>query len=426
MSAIILSIGDELILGQTLDTNSAWISQQLAAVGCPVLAHLTVGDDQAAIERIIGGAIHQCSWLIISGGLGPTVDDLTRQALAAALHQPLELNQAWLDELDRFFKQRNRPMPDANRIQAMIPRTSRMLFNTCGTAAGIDATFGPENGLAVQPCRVFAMPGVPKEMKEMFTRDVLPAIASAGGGAVILSRTLHTFGIGESRIAELLGPLMDRASNPSVGTTVSGGQVSLRINARFPSRALATRHLDQTLADCQKALGHLIFGEDDQTLQQIVLDLLSKSSPNATLATAESCTGGLLGKMITDIPGSSACFHQGWITYSNDAKSQLLGVPEAMLNQHGAVSEPVAQAMAQGARRRADATYALSITGVAGPDGGTPAKPIGMVCISLAHPNGCQSHTFHFAGDREMVRERSAKTALNLLRYHLLNQPLPQ
>jgi nicotinamide-nucleotide amidase len=426
MSAIILSIGDELILGQTLDTNSAWISRQLAAVGCPVLAHLTVADDQRAIERIIGGAIHQCSWLIISGGLGPTVDDLTRQALAAALHQPLELNQEWLDELNRFFKQRNRPMPKANRIQAMIPRTSRMLFNTCGTAAGIDATFGPDNGLAVHPCRVFAMPGVPKEMKAMFTRDILPAIADAGGGAVILSRTLHTFGAGESRIAEMLGPLMDRARNPSVGTTVSGGQVSLRINARFPSRAEAQQHLDQTADACQQALGHLIFGCDDQTLQQVTLELLARSSPDATLTIAESCTGGLLGKLITDTPGSSAYFHQGWITYSNQAKSHLLDVPQSLLNEHGAVSEPVAMAMAQGARLRANATFALSITGIAGPDGGTPAKPVGMVCIALAHPHGCQAYTFHFAGDREMVRDRSAKTALHLLRLHLLNQPLPQ
>lgn len=426
MSAIILSVGDELILGQTLDTNSAWISQQLAAVGCPVLAHLTVADDQRAIERIIGGAIHQCAWLIISGGLGPTVDDLTRQALAAALHQPLELNQTWLDELGRFFKQRNRPMPDANRIQAMIPRTSRMLFNTCGTAAGIDADFGPHNGLAVTPCRVFAMPGVPKEMKAMFTRDVLTPIAAAGGGAVILSRTVHTYGAGESRIAELLGPIMDRTRNPSVGTTVSGGQVSLRINARFPSRSEAQTHLDQTAAACQQALGHLIFGQEDQTLQSVTLELLCKTSSNATLTTAESCTGGLLGKLITDTPGSSTCFHQGWITYSNQAKTQLLGVPESLLNQYGAVSEPIAQAMAQGARRLANADYALSITGVAGPDGGTPDKPVGMVCIALAGPHGCDSHTFHFAGDREMVRDRSAKTALHLLRFHLLNQPLPQ
>lgn len=426
MNAIILSVGDELILGQILDTNSAWISRQLAAVGCPVLAHLTVADDQTAIQRAIGTSIHQCSFLIISGGLGPTVDDLTRQALAAVLRQPLELNQTWLDELDRFFKQRNRPMPQANRIQAMIPRTARMLFNTCGTAAGIAADFGPENGLTVTPCRAFAMPGVPKEMKEMFNRDVLPVIAEAGGGAVILSRTVHTFGAGESRIAELLGPLMDRTRNPSVGTTVSGGQVSLRINARFPGRAEAQRHLDLTLSACQNALGDLIFGQEEQTIQQVTLELLAKSSPNATLTTAESCTGGLLGKMITDTPGSSVFYRQGWITYSNEAKIRLLGVSESLLNRHGAVSEPVAAAMAQGALSRAGATCALAITGIAGPDGGTPAKPVGTVCIALAHPGGCESHTFHFAGDREMVRDRSAKTALHLLRFHLLGKPLPQ
>jgi len=217
MNAIILSIGDELLLGQTVDTNSTWLCAQLAAVGIGVLVHAAVADDQRTIEEAIRAAAQRCDTLIISGGLGPTADDLTRQALATVLAQPLEMNQQWLAELTNFFASRKRPMPDANRIQAMIPRGARMIFNTAGTAAGIEAQIGK--------CRVFVMPGVPKEMKIMFQRDVLPHLRDTAGGAAIVSLTLHTFGLGESAVAEMLGDLMRRDRNPLVGTTVANGIV---------------------------------------------------------------------------------------------------------------------------------------------------------------------------------------------------------
>lgn len=417
MNAIILSVGDELVLGQTVDTNSAWLSAQLAAVGCGVVAHFTVPDDQAAIERAIRLAAAQCDLLLISGGLGPTEDDLTRQALAAVMEAPLELNAEWLAELEKFFTARGRPMPESNRIQAMIPRGAKMIFNTAGTAAGIHA--------ALPTCHVFVMPGVPKEMKAMFERDVLPHVRSASGGAVILSRTLHTFGLGESAIGERLGNLMQRGRNPSVGTTISGGVVSLRVNARFPSRAEALEQLERTCDACRAALGSLIYGRDQQTLAEVVGGMLKSAAGAPTVATAESCTGGLLGKMLTDVPGSSAYYGFGWVTYANRAKEQQLGVPSELLEKHGAVSEPVVTAMANGARQRSGSTYALAISGVAGPDGGTPAKPVGTVCIALGHPDGCAARTFNFPGDREMVRERSAKMALTLLRYHLLGTRTP-
>lgn len=416
MTAIILSVGDELVLGQTVDTNSGWLSERLASVGCGVLAHATVGDDQSAIEQAIRQSAPRCDYLLISGGLGPTADDLTRQALAAAMGAPLDLNERWLAELERFFAARNRPMPPANRIQAMIPRGARMIFNTAGTAAGIDA--------ALDKCRVFVMPGVPTEMKIMFERDVLPHVQSAGGGAVILSRTLHTFGLGESAIAEMLGDLMRRDRNPSVGTTVAGGVVSLRINARFSSASEAREQLEQTAAVCQTALGSLIFGQDEQTLQEVVGRML-KSRAGQSVATAESCTGGLLGEMITDVPGSSAYYRYGWITYADQAKQEMLGVAIELLLEHGAVSEPVVKAMAGGARQHASSTYALAISGIAGPDGGTPTKPVGTVCIALAHPTGVEARTFLFPGNREFIRDRSAKMALTLLRYHLLGEPVP-
>ncbi len=432
MKAIILSVGDELVLGQTVDTNSAWISQQLAAVGCDIVAHMTVSDDQRAIEQAILETVGRCDVLLISGGIGPTEDDLTRQALATVMKAPLELNQVWLDKLQGFFTKLGRTMPQSNTIQAMIPRGAAMIDNANGTAAGIDATFVSGDQKTI--CRVFVMPGVPKEMKGMFTRDVLPQIAKQSGGAAILSRTLHTFGLGESTVAERLGELMKRTRNPSVGTTVSQGIVSLRLNARFTSREEAAGKLDETDAACRAALGDIIFGADNDTLADVVAQSLI--ALHQTVATAESCTGGLLAKMLTDISGSSAYFSNGWVTYSNGAKTDRLGVSENLINLYGAVSEQVVNAMATGARRLAKANFALAISGIAGPTGGTPAKPVGMVCIGLAFANPNRSaddpsatktlsRTFQFPGDREMVRDRSAKMALAMLRYQLMNKTMP-
>jgi len=519
MRAIILSIGDELTLGQTVDTNSAWISRQLAAVGCDVVRHLTVSDAQRDIESAIREAVPLFDFLICSGGIGPTEDDLTRQALAAVMGVELEVNPAWLAHLEEFFRKLNRPMSPLNRIQAMVPHRATIIENTVGTASGMAVALVPqadvvaalrgvqlselrgrpigrvllklgklsreqiiealtqqkrhsppkllgavlvalgyvtesdvETACAAQrgdegslmsrgggevflrphQCRIYCMPGVPKEMKAMFTRDVLPHVRSAGSGAVILSRTLHTFGMGESNVADLLkahGDLMRRDRNPSVGTTVSEGVVSLRLNARFPSTDQAARELAATETACRAALGDLIYGQDEDTLPAVVARMLfedpsaSKSAP--AVATAESCTGGLLAKYLTDTPGSSRYFRQGYITYQNEAKTELLGVPPQLLAEHGAVSEPVAEAMARGAQSRSGAAFALAITGIAGPDGGTLTKPVGTVCIALASPQGVQVRTFVFSGDREMVRDRSAKMALTLLRFHLLGKAVP-
>jgi nicotinamide-nucleotide amidase len=428
MNAIILSIGDELILGQSIDTNSAWLSRQLAGVGCEVTAHLTVPDDQRAIEQAMYECGGRCDFLIVTGGIGPTPDDLTRQALAVVMRQELVTADLWLKRLEDFFKARGREMPPSNKIQAMIPTGATLIENTMGTAAGIDATLTfdlpvPDHAPRKHNCRVFVMPGVPKEMTAMFTRDVLPHIEKSAGGAVILSRTLHTFGVGESTIAESLDDLMNRTRNPSVGTTVTNGIVSLRINSRFPAREEAQHWLDKTDAACRAALGDLIYGEENQTLQEIVAKLLIESKK--TVTTAESCTGGLLAKMLTDIPGSSAYFKTGFITYSNQSKYDRLGVSMEIINVYGAVSEPVVQAMATNAKRLAKSNFALAISGIAGPDGGSPTKSVGTVCIALAHKTEVIPRTFNFPGDREWIRDRSAKMALTMLRYHLLEKPLP-
>jgi nicotinamide-nucleotide amidase len=464
MTAIILSVGDELALGQVVDTNSAWISAQLAAVGCAVRAHVTVSDSKSDIEHAIREAAALCDVLIISGGIGPTEDDLTRQALSSVMNAPLELNEQWLVKLEAFFTKLGRVMPQTNKIQAMIPRGARMIDNSAGTAAGIEADVDPvamnwlpppqvgkeymeqmfgaaaslyeltrqdlalrrrfqrlKQGLP-ERVRVFVMPGVPKEMKAMFTASVLPWIKEKSGGAVILSKTLHTFGPGESTVAERLGKLMDRSRNPSVGTTVSNGYVSLRVNSRFNSPDEARRELDATEAACREVLGDLIFGADDETLPAVLARMLVEKKK--TVATAESCTGGLLAKYLTDIAGSSAYFKQGWVTYTNESKQNQLGVPMSVIEAHGAVSEEVVHDMAQGARKLASSDFAMAISGVAGPSGGTPAKPVGMVCIALAGESSIAARMFMFHGDREMIRDRSAKMALTMLRYALLDKQM--
>jgi nicotinamide-nucleotide amidase len=423
LRTIVLSIGDELVLGQTVDTNSAWISQQLASVGAGVVAHLTVPDDQPAIEQAMLESVGRCDVLICSGGIGPTEDDLTRQALAAVMGVELELDEEWLRKLEVFFRKIKRPMSALNRIQAMIPRGAATVDNPNGTAAGVDATYVSGDQKTI--CRVFLLPGVPKEMKAMFTATVLPVVRERGGGAVILSRTLHTFGLGESSVAEKLGPLMDRRRNPSVGTTVSGGFVSLRLNARYGSVDQATRELQSTEDACRAALGTLIFGADEETLPAVVHQLILSLPKPPVVRTAESCTGGLVAKMLTDSAGSSAYFDRAFVTYSNLAKEDLLNVSGKLIEEHGAVSEPVAAAMAEGARFGGPGVIALALSGIAGPGGGTPTKPVGTVCIALAHDEGTTVRTFVLTGDREMIRDRSAKTALTMLRFHLLGEPLP-
>ena len=421
MNAIILSVGDELALGQTVDTNSAWLSSQLATVGFAVVRHVTVPDDQALIEDAVRLATGECDVLLISGGIGPTEDDLTRQALAAVLGVELKMNDEWLANLHEFFTARGRTMPETNKIQAMIPHGTKIILNTAGTAAGIEATY--QSGDKKSICRIFVMPGVPKEMKTMFALSVMPFIKAHGGGAVILQRTLHTFGLGESHVAEKLGELMKRGRNPSVGTTVANGIVSLRVNARYENVDEAQREIGKTVAACEGKLGDLIFGSDLQTLPEVVGELLNKSGK--TVTTAESCTGGLLAKCLTDISGSSNYFKRGWIVYSDEAKHEMLNVPRELLRQHGAVSESVVESLAVNAGRIAGADYALAVSGVAGPTGGTDEKPVGTVCIALASDRGISTRKFNIPGDREMVRDRSTKMALTMLRYALLGKDLP-
>ena len=415
MDAVIISIGDELVLGQTIDTNAAWLSAELASRGIGTLWHLTVADNRPAIADAIRRAASQTRLLIITGGLGPTDDDLTRHALADVLQTALGLDETSLAQITEFFTRRQRPMVDRNRIQAMIPAGASALPNDVGTAPGIYAQVGP--------AQVFIVPGVPSEMRHLFNVHIAPRLDELTGDTkrVIRTAMIHCFGEGESGIAERLGDLMARDRNPLVGTTVSDGIISARLRSEFPTTDQADRELEDTARLVHEALGPLVFGRDGQTLPGVVGELLKRN--HQTLATAESCTAGLIGKMLTDAPGSSDYYLGGIIVYSNASKQRDLDIPADMLNTHGAVSEPVARLLAENVRQRFDTDYALSVTGIAGPGGATPDKPVGTVHFGLAIRDQPTQHLHRiFAGTRPFIRDLTAKTALNLLRLHLLHR----
>ncbi len=413
MQAAILSIGDELVLGQTVDTNSAFLSAQLASRGIMTLLHQTVADDMQAMVDMIEYASQRVELIIISGGLGPTDDDLTRQALAQAMGVELVMDHEQLPEIEAIFTRRGKAMPDRNKIQAYHPVGTTMITNTCGTAPGIIAK--------LNKATIYVTPGVPSEMKRMWYLSILPdVIKLAPSRRFIQTIKVNTFGRGESTVAEELGELFDRTRNPKVGTTVSKGIVSVRIRSEFDSDEKAQTELLKTVEAVKDKLGSIVYSTEEITIQEVLVNMLRER--NMTVATAESCTGGLIAKFLTDIPGSSSVVKGGWVTYANEMKMRELGVPEDMLMEHGAVSEPVALHMAKSARQQADSDLAVSVTGIAGPDGGSDEKPVGTVWMGIADRYGVTARKFLFNGTRDTVRDRTAKMACQMLRMRLLNE----
>jgi len=412
MQAMILSIGSELTTGQTLDTNAAWLSEQLAAIGVRTTMHVTIADERELIQAEMTRACELADVVMVTGGLGPTEDDLTRQALAAAMGVDLELREEFVEQIRAFFAARRLDMPEANLIQAMFPVGTEPIVNTCGTAPGIRVT--------LKGAMLFIMPGVPREMKVMFERDVASELTSLANGAVLLKRVLWTYGAGESDIGERIRDLMQRGRNPTVGTTAHHTVIGVRIHSYGKTQQAARALLDEATRDVRQRLGNLVFGQDDDTLADAVARLLTKHKK--TVSTAESCTGGLIAKSLTDVPGSSDYMLEGVVTYSNTAKVRLLHVPVELIERHGAVSVPVAEAMAKNGRRLSASDYALSVTGIAGPTGGTATKPIGLVYVGLADNRGCQVTERRFGTylTREEIRDRTRKLALNCLRLRLL------
>ena len=345
--------------------------------------------------------------------MGPTDDDLTRHALAAFLKRPLDLHPPSLERIRAFFKSLGKEMAVINRIQAMVPRGVEVLDNDWGTAPGMKVKVGK--------VLVFIFPGVPREMMKMAERDVFPLFQNNGDSAVF-TEALHTFGAGESTVAEQLGDLMRRDRNPLVGTTVSQGVVTIRIRSEAPTRMLAQKQLAATVKAVEARLGVLIFGRGGETLGGAVGKLAGQRGVKVT--TAESCTGGLVAQMLTDEAGASQYFIGGWVVYSNAMKTRELGVPTSLIEREGAVSQAVACAMAEGALRQEAVDWSISTTGIAGPEGGSSGKPVGTVWIAIGHRSksgiSTQAECFHFPGSRTMIRDRAAKTALNRLRLELL------
>ncbi|NLB55959.1 MAG: CinA family nicotinamide mononucleotide deamidase-related protein, partial [Lentisphaerae bacterium] len=336
MKAAIIAVGDELVLGQTLDSNSAWLSARLAELGIMTAFHKTVADDEQVCAEVFRESAELAGLVIVTGGLGPTDDDITRHALARAMGVSLVLDEVSLARISEFFKGIGREMPAQNIVQAMCPECAKPIENSCGTAPGIYAE--------ISGTPVYVMPGVPHEMRAMYERSVLPSLR-ARSGRVILTRRLDTFGAGESTVAEKLGSLMGRDKMPLVGTTVERGIVSVRIRSESETFDNALEMLERVVAEVNMRLGDLVFGEEGVLLQESVAELLKKT--NFTVVTVESCTGGLLSKKLTDIPGSSSYFLGGWVVYSNELKEKLLGIDPSIIKEFGAVSRETALAMAE-------------------------------------------------------------------------------
>jgi len=408
IEASIVSIGNELLSGETVNSNAAYLGAELLAIGIPVASSYAVGDEIDAIVRAFEQAGTGADVVVATGGLGPTDDDLTRQAMAKFLGVELQFRDDLLEKIERFFAGRDVPMPERNKIQACIPAGADALPNI-GTAPGIRAE--SKGKLFV------ALPGVPSEMKRMFAESVLPELKALAGGQALAVRKLKCFGAGESTVAELLGNMMQRGRNPLVNCTVSSGVITLHIVASAEDKEKAERMAQKDEQTLRSVLGELIYGTGDQSLAEVVGEKLAQQKK--TIAVAESCTGGLLAKLLTDIPGASEYFTHGWVAYCNEAKIGELGVPPELIEKHGAVSEQVAESMAEGARRKAGTDFAIGITGIAGPSGGTEQKPVGLVYISVNSGTWCDTKRCVFSQDRRLTRLRAAQTALNMLRLKL-------
>ncbi len=408
-TACIISVGNELLSGLTLDTNGHYLCSRLAELSIPVACRYTIGDNVADITESISTAAEKARIIIITGGLGPTDDDLTRHALADFICSELEVREDLLDEMIEFFRKRGRLMAEKNRIQAAIPKAATPMINTRGTAAGIKAEY--EGRL------IFCLPGVPSEMKAMFETGVLPDIESLGAGSVIRKKVINCFGTGESDIAQMLGGLMERERNPLINCTCGSGWIKLHIIAAAESIEQAEQMIEGDRTELEGILCDLVFGYDDELLWQVTGRKLAEM--NKTLSVAESCTGGLVAKLMTDTPGASEYFNYGWVTYSNEAKQKLLKVDPKLIEKHGAVSEQVAKAMAEGAKKISGSDFSISLTGIAGPEGGTEQKPVGLVYICVLGEDFCDLKSAVFPTQRQNVRKLAAMTAINMLRLRL-------
>lgn len=419
MKAEVLTIGDELLRGEITDSNKSFLSQRLLTLDIETRFHVTCADDRNDIADVFRRAAARSEIVLVSGGLGPTRDDITIEVLAETFGRKLVLHEPSLAALRGFFARFGREMAAINEKQAWFPEGAEVLDNPIGTAPGTMLEVPREGGGSVL---FFCMPGVPRELYKMLDEQVLPRIASRRHvTSWVRASLLRTFGIGESNLDEMLRDVA-LPEGVELGFRTQFPDNHVRPVARAASAAEADAKLARSCALLRERLGVLVYGVGEETLEEVTGRLLIERG--ATLAVAESCTGGMIGELLTATPGSSAYFKGGVVAYWNDAKAALLGVPDAILKEYGAVSEPTARAMAEGARARFDTDLAVATTGIAGPTGGSASKPVGLIYVALASAEGSQVRELQLAFDRERNRRLTAQIAIDWVRRHLLGAPL--
>ncbi len=413
--AEIITIGDEILIGQTVDTNSAWIGARMSMIGLPVKRIISISDSPNEIRAALSDSMKRASVVLITGGLGPTNDDRTKQTLAGFFNSNLVEDPAVLEDIMALLKVRNYPLTALNRAQALVPDNCRVVHNPEGTAPGM---WWERKGTVV-----VSMPGVPFEMKSIMENSVLPWLSQKFKTPFILHKTIMTIGIGESRLASNLED-WEKAlpAGFSLAYLPSPGMVKVRITGTGQDRASIEHTMNELTDSLVSIAGEFFFGFDEVSLEELVGQLLLKN--NLSLSTAESCTGGSIAKLITRIPGSSIYFKGGIVSYANEIKIKYLDVTETMLKNHGAVSREVVEQMATGCLKHLDTDFAVATSGIAGPDGGTEAKPVGTTWIAVANKRGVVSQQFLFGEHRERNVLKASQAALNMLRIEILKETI--
>jgi nicotinamide-nucleotide amidase len=410
LTAEIIAIGSELLTPDKTDTNSLWLTEKLNSIGIEVKLKTIVGDDDARLEEAIKDALKRSSVVIATGGLGPTEDDITRKVAARALGRRLALDENILEEISAKFERMGRRMPERNSRQAMVIDGAEVLSNPNGTAPGMYIVHEGRD--------VVVLPGPPREMKPMFENFIMPKLSQKAGGVRVARRILRVAGLGESAVDELIAPVYTQYANPQTGILFNRSEIEIHLTAQAKTEQEAELLIDGLAGQLEEKLGHAIFAFRGETMEEVIG--LKLTVGGYTLAVAESCTGGLIAERLTEISGSSAYFMEGVVAYSNEAKIRTLGVAPKLLEKHGAVSAEVAEAMAVGVKRRADVDFGLSVTGIAGPTGGSEEKPVGLVYIALADDAHVEHRKLMLPGDRHLIRWRASQAALDLLRRRLI------
>lgn len=412
-SAEILCVGTELLLGEIVNTNASYLSLRLAELGISVYHQSVVGDNPKRLSEELSASLSRADLVILTGGLGPTADDLTKETAAELFGLSLIEDEKALNDIKAFFSRTGRTMTDNNAKQALVPDGCHVLYNDWGTAPGM--AIEGKKGSKLEGKTAILLPGPPREMKNMFEARVKPYLA-ARSGRVIVSKNLHLIGIGESAAESILRPLIDKCENPTLAPYAKDGEVRFRITALAESESEGTSMCD-SLAEKVRAseVGKYVYGTDVGSMENAVV--MALAADGETVATAESCTGGLIAKRLTDLAGVSAVFLGGAVTYANEAKMKMIGVSRESLEAYGAVSEQVAAEMARGVREALGSDFGISTTGIAGPGGGTPEKPVGTVYIAVDSPYGCRVKRLSLSPmrDREYIRTVAATNALSLI-----------